>query len=193
MTLRGRLIALAVAVAVVFAAGIVVLVRSRTPDCSVVAPRPSLPAELRALGDFDQSYDATNVAVMEDAASRAAAALHSDLIGTTAETPVAVAAGGAGMPDAVVVPLRSHIGSTQGPAPLAGLVVFLRDCQGNAYFATAEDDASAQPALYAFPAVSRDQAAAQLGTQVLRLVYQASPLRPGWETTTSPVRSLPAR
>ncbi len=61
MTLRGRLVALAVVLAVLLAAGIAVLVRSRTPDCTVVAPRPSLPPALRALGDFDQSYDASNV------------------------------------------------------------------------------------------------------------------------------------
>jgi hypothetical protein len=193
MTLRGRLLALAVAVAVVFAAAIIALVRSRTPDCTVVAPRPSLPSALRALGDFDQAYDVSNIPALEDAASRAAASLHGDLIGAVAEAPVPVAAGGFSLPDAVVVPLRSHAGSGPGPPPLAGLVVFLRDCQGNAYFNTVEDDASAQPALAAFPPVSREQAAAQLGTPALRLEYQASPLRPRWVTMTPSLRSLPAR
>ena len=193
MTLRGRLFALAVVGAVVFAAAVIVLVRSRTPDCTVVAPRPSLPPALRALGDFDQAYDVANVAALEDAASRAAGTLHGDLIGATAEPPVTIVAGGAGLPDAVVVPLRSHAGSGPGPSPLAGLVVFLRDCQGNAYFDTVEDDAAAQPALAAFPPVSREQAAAQLGTSALRLEYQASPLRPRWVTMTVSSRSLPAR
>jgi hypothetical protein len=193
MTLRGRLIALAVILTVVLAAGIVVLVRSRTPDCTVVAPRPSLPAALRALGDFDQSYDVTNVASIEDAASRAAAALHGDLIGATAELPVMVSAAQAARPDAVVVPLRSHGLVASGPAPLAGLVVFLRDCQGNAYFETVEDDATAQPPLLAFPRVARDQAASLLGTAAVRLEYISSPLQPRWLTLDGQGRMLAAR
>jgi hypothetical protein len=144
MTLRGRLITLAVIVVVVLGGSVVVLLRSRTANCTVVAPRPSLGPALRALGDFDQSYDPANVAALEDAAARAAAALHPDLIGTTAEAPVAVAATEPGSPDALVVPLRSHTLAT-GPPPLAGLVAFLRDCQGNAYFATVEDDAATLP------------------------------------------------
>ena len=192
MTLRGRLIALAVVVALLFSAVIVVLVRTRTPDCTVVAPRPSLSPALRALGDFDQSYDAGNVAALDDAAARAAAALYGDLIGTTAETPVQVHAAAAGSPDAVVVPLRSHVVSS-GPPPLAGLVVFLRDCQGNAYFDTVEDDASVQPPLLEFPPVSREQAMAQLGASALQLDYQTSPLRPRWTNPANTAQSLPAR
>ncbi|MBJ7595767.1 MAG: hypothetical protein JF886_13085 [Candidatus Dormibacteraeota bacterium] len=185
MTLRGRLIAVAALVAVLLGSGIVILVRSRTPDCTVVAPRPALAPELRALGDFDQAYDAGNVAALEDAAVRAASALHGDLIGTTPEAPVAVAAAARGSPDALVVPLRSHLAGS-GPPPLAGLVVFLRDCQGRAYFDTVEDDASTQPALATFPPVTREQAAAQLGSAGLRLEYATSPLRPQWVTVTAP-------
>lgn len=192
MTLRGRLVALAVTIAVLLAAGIAVLVRSRTPDCTVVAPRPSLPAALRALGDFDQSYDASNTVVVQDAATRAAAALHSDLIGTTAEAPVPVKAALAGRPDAIVVPLRAPAGSAPGQ-PLAGLVVFLRDCQGNAYFATVEDDASGQPPLLAFPQPGRDRAASLLGTSALRLEYVSTPLTPQWVTLSASPTSLPAR
>ncbi len=193
MSLRGRLTALAVVIAVLLAGAIVVLVQSRTPGCTIVAPRPALPPALRALGDFDQSYDATNVPALDDAAGRAAAALYGDLIGTTAETPVPVAAAPPGQPDALVVPLRSHVVTAQGQAPLAGLVVFLRDCQGNAYFDTVEDDASAQPPLIAFPAVSREQASAQLGTTALSLEYTGSPAHPVWTTIGGAARSLPAR
>jgi hypothetical protein len=192
MTLRGRLIALAAIVAVLFSIGIVVLVRSRTANCTVVAPRPSLPAALRALGDFEQSYDVANSAAIEDAASRAAAALSSDLIGATAEMPVTIASANPGLPDAVIVPLRSHAASSYAPSPLAGLAVFLRDCQGNAYFANVEDDASAQPPLLDFPRVSRDQAVAQLGSAV-RLEYVASPVQPQWVSLTGPANSLRAR
>lgn len=193
MTLRGRLLAIAVVVAVVLAAGITVLVRSRTPGCAVVAPRPSLPAALRALGDFDQAYDVSNVAAVEDAATCAAAALHGDLIGATAEAPVAISAAQPTSPDAVVVPLRSHSVAASGPAPLAGLVVFLRDCQANAYFGTVEDDASAQPPLLAFPQVGRDQAASLLGTAAVRLEYTSSPAQPQWVTLDGRGRTLAAR
>src|ERR1700680_4081797 len=128
MTLRGRLIGLTVMGVLVPGAVVAVLLRSRTADCGVVAPRPSLAPVLRALGDFGQSYDAGNVAALEDAAGRAAGALHPDLIGSTAAAPVAVAAALPGAPDALVVPLRSHMPSPTGPPALAGLVVFLRDC-----------------------------------------------------------------
>ncbi len=193
MTPRGRLVAGVAVVAVLLGAGITVLLRTRTADCTVAAPRPSLAPALRALGDFDQSYGAGNVLALEDAASRAAAALHADLIGATAEAPVAVTAVTAGSPDALVVPLRSHTAASTGPPPLAGLVVFLRDCQGNAYFATVEDDASAQPALIQFPPVSLGQAAARLGSTALRLGYTASPLQPQWVTMATPAQSLAAR
>ncbi len=193
MSPRARSIALAGIVAILLATGVVVLVGSRTPDCTVVAPRPSLPAQLRALGDFDQSYDVGNAPAIEDAAARAAAALHPDLIGTAPQPPVLEAAAQAGSPDAVVVPLRAPQSSPAAGTPLAGLVVFLRDCQGAAYFATVEDDASAQPPLHQFPAVSQDQATAQLGGVVPKLVYTADPLHPRWATSSTPPRSLPAR
>jgi hypothetical protein len=193
MTLRGRLAALAVIVVALLGGTVVVLLRTGTADCTVVAPRPSLSPALRALGDFEQSYDAGNVAALEDAASRAAAALHPDLIGATAEAPVPVAATVSGSPDALVVPLRSPTASSSGPPPLAGLVMFLRDCQGNAYFATVEDDSATQPPLLQFPPVTREQAAALLGSAALRLDYVTSPLRPQWEVVGTPAQSLRAR
>jgi hypothetical protein len=193
MTLRGRLIGLSVVAVLLFGAVVAVLLSSRTADCGVVAPRPSLAPVLRALGDFGQSYDAGNVAALEDAAGRAAGALHPDLIGSTAEAPVAVAAAQSGSPDALVVPLRSHTPSPTGPPALAGLVVFLRDCQGNAYFSSVEDDSGAQPPLLAFPPVTREQAAVRLAPAVLRLDYVVSPLSPRWQTVGTPEGSLPAR
>ncbi|HWF58606.1 MAG TPA: hypothetical protein VG520_09655 [Candidatus Dormibacteraeota bacterium] len=192
MTLRGRLIALAATAVLLLGGTIVVLLRSRTADCTVVAPRPSLAPVLRALGDFDQSYDAGNVAALEDAAGRAAAALHPDLIGATAETPVAVAAARPGAPAALVVPLRSHTPLSNGAPPLAGLVAFLRDCQGNAYFAAVEDDALLQPPLLQFPSITRDQAA-RLGLSSVHLEYLDSPFSPRWQTTGQPAQSLAAR
>lgn len=193
MSVRARLIALAVVVALVLATGIVVLVGTRSPGCTVAAPRPSLSSELRSLGDFDQSYDATNPPALEDAAQRAASALHSDLIGSVPQPPVFEAATQVGSPDAVVVPLLSPLSSVPAGARLAGLVVFLRDCQGAAYFGGVEDDVTAQPPLLGFPTVSQAEAAAQLGGVTPRLVYTTDPLRPRWATGASPPRSLPAR
>ncbi|MGH7722882.1 MAG: hypothetical protein ACRENL_08660 [Candidatus Dormibacteria bacterium] len=193
MTLRGRLVALAVMVAVLLGVTVTFLLSSRTAGCAVLAPRPSLPPALRALGDFEQSYDPANVAALEDAASRAAAVLHPDLIGATAEVPVPVEAAQAGLPNALVVPLRSHVAAPGGSPPLAGLVTFLQDCQGNAYFATVEDDATTVPPLIHFPPVSREQAMARLGSVGLRLDYLSSPLTPEWVTTASPAQSLAAR
>jgi hypothetical protein len=193
MTLRGRLGALAVVVALLLAGSVVLLLASRTAGCAVAAPRPSLAPVLRALGDFDQSYDVTDVATLDDAATRAAGALHTDLIGATPQDAVVVAAAQPGAPDAVVVPLRSSAPAPPGEAPLAGLVVFLRDCQGGAYFDTVEDDAALQPALLQFPSVTGEQAGAQLGSTALHLVYGVSPLRPEWVTDATPARSLAAR
>ncbi|MBJ7609491.1 MAG: hypothetical protein JF887_08695 [Candidatus Dormibacteraeota bacterium] len=192
MTLRGRLTALAVGVVLLSSTALVVLVRSHTPGCTVLAPRPSLPPQLRAVGDFDQTYDVSNSPALEDAAGRAASSLHGDLIGAVPEQPIRVAATEATSSDAVVVPLRGHT-TAQGVTPLAGLVVFLQDCQGNAYFASVEDDASAQQAPSQFPTVSQGQASARLGTAAIRLVYVSDPLRPEWVTTSSPPQSLLAR
>ncbi len=193
MTWLGRLIALGLVVAALFTVGIVVLVRSETPGCTIVAPRPSLSAALRALGDFDQGYDAGNASLLEDAATRAAGVTYADLIGVSAEAPVSVSAAVAGRPDAIVVPLRSHAVTSSGSPPLAGLVVFLRDCAGNAYFATVEDDSSTQPALLAFPPVNRDRAGSLLGAAEPHLEYTTSPLRPAWVATPGSAPSLAAR
>jgi hypothetical protein len=193
MTLRGRLIGLTVIAVLVLSAVVAVLLSSRTADCGVVAPRPSLAPVLRALGDFGQSYDAGNVAALEDAAGRAAGAVHPDLIGSTAEAPVAIAAARSGSPDALVVPLRSHTPSPTGPPALAGLVVFLRDCQGNAYFSSVEDDTGAQPPLLMFPPVTREEAVARLASAAVRLDYVGSPVNPQWQTVGTPEASLPAR
>jgi hypothetical protein len=193
MTLRGRLITVGVIAVLVLGGVVALLLNSRTAGCGVVAPRPSLAPALRALGDFGQSYDAGNVAALEDAAGRAAGALHPDLIGSTAEAPVTVVAAQSGSPDALVVPLRSQTPSPTGPPALAGLVVFLRDCQGNAYFSSVEDESGAQPPLLMFPPVTRDQAVARLASVAIRLDYVGSPLHPQWQTLEVPEASLAAR
>lgn len=193
MTVRARLLTLAAAGAVLVAGGLALLAHTQQSGCAVPAPRPSLTAQMRALGDFDQAYDAGNAAAIEDAAQRAATALHADLIGAVPEAPVTVIAASSGAPAALVVPLRSQAPAAAGPAPLAGLVVFLRDCQGNAYFSAVEDDVTRQPPVLRFPGVDATDAAAQLGAGEVRLAYTDDPLRPQWRTVSSPVRSLAAR
>lgn len=193
MTLRGRLIALAVATALLLTGVMIALVRSQSSGCTVAAPRPSLTAQLRALGDFDQAYDPANPAVLDEAAQRAAAVLHPDMIGATAETAVPETATDPGAPSALVVPLRAQPTATHAAPPLAGLVVFLLDCQGNAYFAAVEDDSTASPPLTAYPPVGRDQAVARLGTSSLHLAYGVDPLHPWWVGTAAPAASLAAR
>lgn len=191
MSVRGRLVALAVVITVAVAGFIAVLLSTRTANCTVVVQRPSLPPALRALGDFDQAYDASQPEALKDAAERAAAAEYPDLIGSTPETPVPVAGTGTS-PSVLVVPLR-QASTGSGTPPLAGLVVFARDCQGGAYFQGVEDDVVARPPLTSFPPVSRAAAAARLGTDSLTLEYTSSPLQPVWVAGTSPAASMAAR
>lgn len=187
------MIALAAAGAVLVGGAMVVLVRSQSSGCTVAAPRPSLTAQLRALGDFDQAYDPANPAVLDDAAQRAAAVLHPDMIGATAEAAVPETAADPDSPAALVVPLRAQPAATQAVTPLAGLAVFLLDCQGNAYFAAVEDDSTASPPLTAYPPVGRERAAAQIGAGQLRLTYGSDPLHPWWVRAATPTASLAAR
>ena len=193
MTGRARIVGLAVVGAALVAGALTLLVNTQNAGCSVSSPRPSLTAQMRALGDFDQAYDAGNAVVLQDAAQRAAAALHPDLIGATAEAPVTVTPTSAGAPAALVVPLRSQVPAATGSPPLAGLVVFLRDCQGNAYFSSVEDDITRQPPASEFPRVDAAQAGAQLGSAAIRLTYTSDPLQPQWRTIGAPVRSMTAR
>lgn len=178
MRRRPRLLGVVVLAAAGAVLVIVYLLRSGSPGCTVPAPQPSLSPALRAIGGFDQGYSVADVMALEDVARRAAAALHPDLIGATAEGPLTVRAQRPGQPDAVVVPLRAQ--ASGGAAPrLAGLVAFLLDCSGRAYLAGVEDDTSASPPLASFPPVSREQATARLQA-IPHLVYSSSPLQPSW-------------
>ena len=63
-----RAIALAAAAVVVFFVVTLItlthVITNSTPGCAIAAPAPSLPASLRALGGFDQSFDANNLAAL---------------------------------------------------------------------------------------------------------------------------------
>ena len=193
MSLRGRLVALGAVVALGLGGFIVILVRTRTPDCGVVLPAASLTPALRALGDFEQAYDASQPQVLEDAAERAASAQDVDLIGTVPGQPVAVVGTGTA-PTVLVVPLRRPVPPSSSSTPaIVGLVSFARDCSGGAYFQSVEDDVGLQPAITEFPPVSSASAAAVLGTSALRLQYTTSPLHPQWAIAAQPSKTIAAR
>ncbi len=159
----------------------VLAARSRAEGgCPVAAPVPDLPAQLRALGDFDQPYDATMPHTLEEAALKAASALHPDLAAATSlGAPVEIAALDPSRHDAIVFPLGTNPGPNGAPRSIAGLAVFLRSCGDQAYFSTVDDLAAAPPA--AFPGVTRDRAARQLGPGAQpELVYATTPLQPSW-------------
>jgi hypothetical protein len=185
-----RLAALAAALLACLVAVAVLAARSRTAGCGSPPPAPDLAPQLRALGGFDRPYDAASVRTLEDAALAAASALHPDLAAATSiGDPVEIAALQPGGHDAIVFPLGTDPAADGTPRSVEGLAVFLRACGDRAYFATVEDLAAAPPA--AFPSVSRDQAAARLGTPDPRLVYAGSPLRPRWRDPSTGA-SVPA-
>lgn len=185
-----RLVALALAAVAGLSVFAVNAARSRGgSSCQVAPPVPQLPAQLRSLGDFDQPLDPRDPRVLQDVASRAAAALHSDLGGQSLVVgdPVAVSAGAGAAHDAIVVPLGTNVAPEGGaPRTVEALVAFLRDCSGHAYYSDVVDLAAAPPS--SFPAVTRQQAATRLGVNdpaSLALVYTDSPFRPDWRDPAS--------
>ncbi|MFN2568345.1 MAG: hypothetical protein ABR564_01930 [Candidatus Dormibacteria bacterium] len=155
------------------------LARSRSQGCTLPPPVPDLPDRLRATGDFDRPYNVGVERDLEDVATRAAAALHPNLIGTAAERPIPVAAQSGDRHDALVVPLT--LTSTSGaPARVGGLVAFLLDCSGRAYFSAVSDVSTVAPEIRTFPPLSAEDAMSRLGAAQVRLTYRESPLRPIW-------------
>jgi len=168
-----RLAALVAALLVALVVVAVLAFRSRTAGCSGAPPLPDLPAQLRSLGDFDQPYDTTMPGTLEEAAVKAASALHPDLAAAISlGAPVEIAAVDPGRHAAIVFPLGAGGGAVEG------LAVFLRACGDEAYYSTVADLAAAPPA--SFPAVPRDRAARVLGTSSPELVYTDTPLQPRW-------------
>jgi hypothetical protein len=153
--------------------------------CSVAAPVPSLSPQLRSLGGFDQAFDGADVANLERVATQAASATAPDLIGGVAMTPVAVTSASSDQPNAIVVPMSSAAQPTAGTR-VAGLVAFLRDCAGRAYFSAVADLTSLGPASpRQFPSVTASAAAGRLGTPAPQLVYSANPFKPSWRNPTT--------
>ena len=184
-----RAIALAAAaVAVFFAVTLITLthvITNGASGCAIAAPAPSLPAALRALGGFDQSYDATNLQQLAQVGQNAAAVVSPNLDGAAPLEPVTVAAATTGQPAAVVVPLAAQETTGSGKR-LVGLVSFYVSCGGRAYFGSVSDiSAEALNAPVSFPAVGEGAAAAQLATSAPQLVYTSSPFTPEWRNPQS--------
>jgi hypothetical protein len=174
-----RLIALVGAAAVALAVVVgVAAARSRPAGgCQAAAPIPNLPSQLRSIGSFDQPLQASDTRALQEAALRAASALHSDLAQTVVGDPVTVAAATPSAPDAVVIPLLTNPGPDGRFRTVEGLVGFLRACGDQAYYSDVVDLAAAPPP--AFPQLTRDAAAARLGGDVA-LVWTESPFAPVW-------------
>jgi hypothetical protein len=153
--------------------------------CAIPAPLPNLPAQLRALGGFDQSFDANNPQALAEVASNAAGAVNADLNGTTPLEPVMVDALASDQPAAVVVPLEAQQGAGTG-THIAGLVSFFVGCGGRAYFGSVADISSGgSETTLTFPAVSESAAAGTLGTSTPQLVYATTPFKPEWRNAQS--------
>lgn len=161
------------------------VVSNSASGCAIAAPAPSLPASLRALGGFDQSFDAGNLEDLAQVGQNAAAVVSPNLDGTTPLQPVSVAAAESGQPAAVVVPLAAS--EAPGSATrLVGLVSFYVGCSGRAYFGSVADISSLGPAApVGFPAVAESTAAARLATSSPQLVYTGSPFTPEWRNAQS--------
>lgn len=178
----------AAAVAVFFAVTLITLthvITSGGESCTIAMPQLSLPASLRALGGFDQSFDANSPAQLAQVGQNAAAVVNPDLDGATPLRPVAVSAVTAGRPAAVVVPLAAREATGNGTR-VVGLVSFYVGCGGRAHFGAVVDVSSlGQGAPLTFPAVTRAAAATQLGTSTPQLVYTTSPFSPDWRNAQS--------
>jgi hypothetical protein len=173
----------AAAVVVFFAVTLITLthvITNSASGCAISLPAPSLPASLRALGGFDQSFDATNAGELAQVGQNAAAVVSPDLDGAAPLQPVNVAARAAGQPAAVVLPLVAQ-DTTGSGVRLVGLVSFYVGCSGRAYFGSVSDvSAQGSGAPMSFPAVTEASAATQLATSTPQLVYSGSPFTPEW-------------
>ena len=161
------------------------VISNSASGCAIAAPAPSLPAALRALGGFDQSYDATNPNELAQVGENAAAVVSPNLDGASALLPVNVAAAVSGQPAAVVVPLAAQATTAAG-VRLVGLVSFYVGCGGRAYFGSVSDLSSlGTTAPASFPGVGETSASARLATSSPQLIYTGSPFTPEWRNAQS--------
>ncbi len=189
MTRRAIVVA-AAAVVIFFGVALFTITRiasGGSPGCAIAVAVPNLPAPLRAIGGFDQSFDANSAEQLAQVASNAAGAVSPNLDGTTPLRPVRVTAARPGQPAAIVVPLSAQQ-ITAGPPRVAGLVSFFVGCGGRAYFGSVDDMSALGPQAPAtFPVVTAAMAAAELGTTTPQLVYTRTPFAPEWRDMQSGV------
>lgn len=189
-----RVVVIVVTLVFALAALAVAAVRSSTGGCSAAAPIPTLTPQLRALGGFDQPLD-PGQEQLDDAAARAAAAVGVDLSGVVAGHPVAERAVAPASHDALVVPLVRPLGSEGGATQVVGLVAFLRDCSGRAYFDTVDDlarNVATTSLATDYPRVDVGTAQQRLGAPTHPdLIYTDSPFAPSWRARDGP-RTIPA-
>jgi hypothetical protein len=179
---RPRVLVLAGLAALAVVGIAVALVRSQTPGCTVPPPEIALPDQLRTLGELAQPFETADTRTLQDASVRAATALHSDLAGASADAVVRVAADKPATHDALVVPLSETAATPEAPRRVVGLVAFLLDCGGRAYYDDVDDLLRTDPSLLPgrFPTVTAEQAAAALDVRSPRLVYRDTPFHPLW-------------
>jgi hypothetical protein len=190
-----RAIGLAAAAVVVFFAVTLItlthVISNSASGCAIAVPRPSLTASLRALGGFDQSFDASDPNQLARVGQNAAAVVSPNLDGATPLQPVLVGAAASGQAAAVVVPLAAPE-TTASAARLVGLVSFYVGCDGRAYLGSIADISALGPgAPSTFPAVGESAASQRLATSTPQLVYTGSPFTPEWRNAQSGA-SIPA-
>jgi len=172
----------------------VALARSRSGGCDVATPSPDLPAQLRSIGGFDQPFDPTqDPRSIADASVTAASALHDDLAGATADNAVREAADGPARYEALVVPLSVPAAAT-GERRVVGVVSWLIDCGGRAWFGEVRDVLRTDPSLLPahYPVVTAAEAEQRLGVATgPRLVWRTSPFTALWLDPASG-RTIPA-
>jgi hypothetical protein len=178
-----------VALGILAVAGVILgvaLARSPTAGCTVPAPPINLPAQLRSLGELSQPFDLADPRSLADASVRAATSLHSDLAGASADGVVREFATDGAQHDGVVVPLSVAQGST-GQRRVVGLVAYLLDCTGRAYYDDTLDLLRSNPAALPahFPVLTQSEAATQLGTAQPKLVYRDTPFAPFWQNPST--------
>lgn len=161
------------------------VISNSASGCAIAVPRPSLTASLRALGGFDQSFDASNPNQLAQIGQSAAAVVSPNLDGATPLQPVQVGAAASGQAAAVVVPLAAP--ETTGSAKrLVGLVSFYVGCGGRAYFGSVADISGSGPvALSTFPGVGESAASERLATSSPQLIFTGSPFAPEWRNAQS--------
>jgi hypothetical protein len=120
---------------------VVVAVRSASTGCSLPAPTITVPPQLATTGVVGGTpLDAGDTQGLRDLAAEVASAVGGGGFGSAqAEAPAGETALDASRHNATVVPITLGASGSPPVRRLAGLVVFLDDCQGRHYLAAFRD------------------------------------------------------